>query len=125
MAQWMLPLRIMPLNATLKKDYPEVTNYCRFFGGNGQPQIEIDKVIYKETNLWVTDSTLFDVFTYDILSGDSKTALTAPNSLVLTRRLAEKFYGKIDVVGEQMKVNNSFATVTAVIENPQKIQKSL
>jgi putative ABC transport system permease protein len=41
------------------------------------------------------DSTAFDIFTWKMLEGNPHSALTAPNSIVLTKSIAEKYFGKI------------------------------
>ena len=106
------------LAPTLLKDYPEVEAYARFFGGQQEVEMEVDKKIFNFDNMWITDSTVFDVFTYDMLIGDPSTALTAPNSIVLTKRVAKQLFGKTDVLGEQFRTNNSMVTVTGIIADP-------
>ena len=102
---------------TLQRDYPEVESYVRFYGGAQELELEINEVIYNQDQIYFTDSTLFDVFTYDLITGNPSTALVNPFSIVLTRSLAEKYYGSVDIVGEELRMNNSFLTVTAVIED--------
>ncbi len=108
----------MALAPTLKKDYPEVESYARFFGGNREVEIGFDKTIYSETNIWFTDSCVFDVFTYDFVTGDNKTALDNPNSIVLSNKLAQKIFGDSDCIGELLKMNNMNLTVTGVVNEP-------
>ncbi|MDX1446758.1 ABC transporter permease [Lishizhenia sp.] len=107
----------LAVGPTLKRDYPIVENYVRFFGGNGEVELMVDNTVYKTNNIRFTDSTLFDVFTYQFIQGDSKDALTAPNTVVLTESLAKKVFGTTDVVNKQLKMNNSMLRVTGVIED--------
>ncbi len=63
----------------------------------------------------------FDVFTFTMLSGDHKRTLTDPYTIVLTRASAEKIFGKTDVVGEIIELNDNIQlTVTGVVENPPR-----
>lgn len=73
--------------------------------------------MFKTNNIRFTDSTIFDVFTYEFVQGSAKDALSAPNTVVITRGLAQKVFGTTDVVNKQLKMNNSMLRVTAVIED--------
>ncbi|MEQ8908147.1 MAG: FtsX-like permease family protein [Vicingaceae bacterium] len=108
----------MALAPTLRRDYPQVESYARFFGGYQDMEITIDKTVYSESNIWSTDSCVFDVFTYTFLAGDENTALDDPNSIVITETVAEKLYGSIDCIGKTMRLNNTSATVKGVIKDP-------
>ncbi|MEZ4722781.1 MAG: FtsX-like permease family protein [Flavobacteriales bacterium] len=105
---------------TLTNDYPEVENYVRFRGGNGEVQLMIDDKVFPETNIWLTDSTVFDVMSYNLLVGEKRTALVAPQTIVLTQSLKEKLFGSEDALGKQVKVNNTMATVTGVMADLPK-----
>lgn len=110
----------MAVGPTLKQDYPEVESYTRFYGNQQEMEIEVNKTLFKSDNLWFTDSTVFDVFSYDMVAGNPTSALKAPNSIVLTTTLAKKLFGKTNVVGEQIRLNNSMLTVQGVINDPPK-----
>ncbi|MGB0868382.1 MAG: FtsX-like permease family protein [Flavobacteriales bacterium] len=103
---------------TLKQDYPEVENFVRFMGGQNRYEVSYEDHLLSETNIWMTDSTIFDVFTYNLLSGDKKTALTRPRSIVLTETLANKIFGHLDCLNKQVKLNNTLYNITGVIKNP-------
>lgn len=105
------------LAPTLKKDYPEVESYVRFFGGSQEAELSVDKTIYKETNMWFTDSTAFEVFSYDFIGGDDESALKNPNSIVINESIAMKLFGNANCVGESVKFNNQLLTVTGVIKD--------
>jgi putative ABC transport system permease protein len=61
------------------------------------------------------DSTLFDVFDLPMV-GDPKTALKEPNSVVITEKLAKKYFNTADAVGKTLVVNNENYKVTGVIK---------
>lgn len=72
----------------------------------------------KENNVAFVDSTFFRMFGIDVLVGDTKSALTEPNTLVLTKTAAEKHFGVQDALGQKMLLNNSETyTVTGVIDD--------
>lgn len=72
----------------------------------------------REGNVGWADSTLFDVFTLPMISGNPKTALTEPNSIVITESVARKYFDRTDVVGETLTINNSQSRkITGVIKD--------
>lgn len=64
------------------------------------------------------DSEFFSVFPLPVVAGDLRTALDAPNSIVLTRSMARKFFGEDAPIGETLEINREHTVrVTAVIED--------
>lgn len=72
----------------------------------------------REGNIAWADSTLFDVFTMPMISGNPKTALTEPNSIVITESVARKYFDRTDVVGETFTIDNTQSRkITGVIKD--------
>ena len=114
---WILAVAPDPLAATLKNDFPQVEEAARFrdYGGirirKGNENLQENKVIF-------ADSTLFNVFSLPFIAGDPKAALTDPVSIVITEKMAKKYFNTIDAVGKTLVVNDtSNRKVTAVIKN--------
>jgi putative ABC transport system permease protein len=65
------------------------------------------------------DSTFFSIFDYPFLKGNPKTALTNPNSIVLTESAAKKYFGNADPMGQQLLLgmDKKPAVVTGVIKD--------
>ena len=79
-----------------------------------------DKNFY-ETKVYYADSTVFNIFTYKFLEGNAAHALNEPNSIVITRSLAEKYFGKnTPAVGKTLRTVYDVYKVTAVIEDVPK-----
>ena len=105
-----------PAGPALRQDYPEIERMVRFrnYGGllirKGGQNIQEDKVIY-------ADSTLFDVFTLPMIAGDPHTALTAPHSVVITEKIAKKYFNSVaGALDRNLLVNDSINyKVTGVI----------
>ena len=72
------------MGATLKKDYPDVEQYVRFYTSNGPKRIKKGDVFITEQNVANADSTVFDVFTLPVIAGDPNTALDEPNTLLIS-----------------------------------------
>ena len=82
----------IPLADELRDNYPEVSNAVRFFSLGKNLYKNGDKQFY-ETEFFLADSTVFDMFTYEFISGDPATALDNPFSIVLTEKIATKYFG--------------------------------
>ena len=88
----------------LKDTYPGLVanNYhCDLVGLNVSKG---DKHFHE--NLQVGDSTLFDMYGFKLLYGNTKTALNDPFSVVITTRMALKYFGKSDVLGQTINVES-------------------
>ena len=109
-----------PLGPTLKKDFPEVEETVRFIGRERTLFKNGNRGFY-ETNVYYADSTVFSMFTYKFLEGNAANALTAPHSIVITKSLAEKYFGKEGpVVGKTLKTVYDLYKITAVIDDVPK-----
>jgi len=79
-----------------------------------------DKVLYEE-NVVFSDPSFFKVFDFEVLAGDGENALSNPGSMVLTRAMAERYFGQgsvENVLGKVLVFNGDTPLkVTAVLEN--------
>jgi putative ABC transport system permease protein len=114
-----LPVASDMMGPMLKKDYPQVEQYTRIYA-NGGLLIKKDGQFINESSLVWGDSTLFEVFTLPAVSGDPKTALNEPNSVVITESAAKKYFNSTDAVGKILETNDEGGTnykITAVIKD--------
>ncbi len=110
----------LPLAATLKKDFPEVEESGRFLGRERTLFKKGNEGFY-ETKIYYADSTVFNIFTVKFLEGNPKKALTQPNNIVISRTLADKYFGKnTPAVGKTMKTVYDLYKVTGVFEDIPK-----
>jgi putative ABC transport system permease protein len=109
----------LPLGPTLKKDYPEVEEAVRL--------VNRERTLFKngendfyETKIYYADSTIFNVFTHNFVEGNAATALDGPFNIVISKTLAEKYFGKSTAVGKTLKTVYDVYKVTGVIEDVPK-----
>lgn len=100
-----------PLAPTLKNDYGEVEEYVRFIP-NGRTRLQKDQNQFFEERVYLVDSTIFDVFTFEFIEGNPETALDAPNTMVLSESVAKKIFGDNSAVGQSIRTD---------AENPYEI----
>ena len=109
---------VMPPTAqTLKADYPEVEEATRMHQA-GTPVVVYNNKVFENDQCAYVDSNFFNVFTLPLMKGDTKTALAQPNTVVLSRAMANKYFGKEDAVGKVLKFKdwNTDFKVTGVID---------
>ncbi len=107
----------VPLAPQIKQDYPEVEESTRLIG-SGKQLYKYEETELFEEEVMYADSTFFKIFTYPFIEGNPVTALTGPNSIVVTRSFAERYFGKESPIGKSLKrEDNENLTVTGLIED--------
>ena len=66
---------------------------------------------------YYVDKGFLDMFSFEVLLGNRSSALIDQNSLALTKREALKLFGRVDVLGEEVKIDGEPHYITAVLEN--------
>jgi putative ABC transport system permease protein len=108
------------MGESLKKDYPEVEEYARIYTSSGNKLIKKGSEFINEDNVAHVDSTFFNIFTLPAVSGDTRTAINEPNTVVITASTAKKYFGTTEAVGKSIETNDKGSTVykvTAVIKD--------
>lgn len=105
----------------------EIETYCRltfidrdFILQNGASRVTVGQV-------FAADSTFFRVFNFKLYQGDPLTALTAPQGIVLTKKVAAQIFGTPDVLGKSLSRTyvsaytqhdtTEYFTVSGILEN--------
>jgi putative ABC transport system permease protein len=84
----------------------------------GQRTIRYEDKMFDETSLAWVDPTFFRLLTFKSIEGDLSSALDKPNTVVLTKSAASKYFGNADPIGKVLNYNNVYSLeVTAVIED--------
>ncbi|HTF16927.1 MAG TPA: ABC transporter permease, partial [Chryseolinea sp.] len=104
-----------PMGPHLLNDFPEVESYARF--QNWSLLAERNGISYYEPDSYLADSTVFDIFSFNLLQGDKKSALREPFSIVLTESMAKKYFDGEDPVGQTIKMDYDNYKVTGVMED--------
>jgi putative ABC transport system permease protein len=106
-----------PLGPTLQKDFPEVEEAVRF-APRERTLFKNGNNNFYETKLYYADSNIFRVFTVNFVEGNSRDALNQPNSIVISKSLAEKYFGKnVPAVGKTLRTVYDLYKVTGVFED--------
>jgi len=71
-----------------------------------------------DKGLFYADKSIFSVFNFKLVAGNSKTALDSPFTMLISERVAEKYFGKHNPLGRTIKLNGKFNfKVTGILKN--------
>jgi ABC-type antimicrobial peptide transport system permease subunit len=106
-----------PLGLALKKDYPEVEDVVRlneyaanFLVSTGDKHFSLHGEF--------ADPGFLSMFSLPLLEGNQNTSLSKSNSIVLTKQLAIKLFGKEEAIGKTVRIDSTdYFTVTAVLKD--------
>jgi putative ABC transport system permease protein len=101
-----------------KAAIPEIADYVRILGTDGVNLTGNNKSLSVK-NIYA-DSSFFGMFSFPLVSGDAKTALTDPHSIVLSEKTALKFFGTTDVVGKILTIEEGRGIENLVVTGVAK-----
>ncbi|MGK7370324.1 MAG: ABC transporter permease [Candidatus Halalkalibacterium sp. M3_1C_030] len=103
----------------LEQEFPAVEEAVRIRGGySGEIKVE-DKTFNLEGLF--TDGDFFQIFDFELIKGDSQTALKEPGSIVLSPESAKKLFGDVEPMGIVITgLGDRDYTVTGIINNDVK-----
>ncbi len=106
-----------PVAPELRSKIPSVRNYVRVI--NTGPHIfEYGDKKFEEKHTLHADSTFLQIFSFPLLKGNPGTALTRPDAVLITERVAKKYFGDTDVVGKILRLNTkNNLEITGVLKN--------
>jgi putative ABC transport system permease protein len=99
----------------IKRNFPQVLAYTRL-AQRGPVFVTYKDRQFKEQKTVFVDSNFLQLFSIKLILGDDKTALTEPQSIVITHELAIKYFGDENPIGKTLKMGNELVKVTGVID---------
>ena len=105
------------LGPALQSEFPEVINMVRLF--NWQPELLMrsGEVVIRE-KIQFSDPSLFDVFTFLIVKGKPPRGFVGTSELIISERLAERLFGRMDPIGRTITIDNRIdMTVSGVMKD--------
>jgi putative ABC transport system permease protein len=111
------PTALLP---AMQKNFAEVETGVRLYHASAYNAFILrhDDKLFQERGFTYADSTFFQVFSFSLLKGNPDRALTEPNSVILTRSMAKKYFDSEDIIGKTIQVNNDTEyTITGLMED--------
>jgi putative ABC transport system permease protein len=112
-----------PTGDTLPMEYPDAVEASVRFFNFQLPSVSVqygtsDEKLFNEPRFFFADSAVFEVFSFEMIEGDPKTALEEPNTIVITESMVEKYFEDEDPIGKTLRWQNGVnLNVTGVLKN--------
>jgi len=84
----------------MKKDYPEVQNYCRLIDDELLLSNDAKNLKFSEKKGYFADPSSISMLGVELAAGNNATALDAPNKIIVSQTMARKYFGTTDVIGK-------------------------
>jgi putative ABC transport system permease protein len=111
------PVTLTAVGPALVRDFTEVVHSSRILPPN-RVAVKYEDKLFQEARVAYAENAIFDIFTFPFVSGDPKTALEAPYTVVITESMAKKYFGDADPLGKILRFNNEQDfSVTGVLKD--------
>lgn len=98
------PVTSGPAVFELKNRIPEIENATRLFRVQNV-LIKKESITAYESNIYAADPAIFHLFSFPLSKGDHNKALSDPRSVVISQRIAKKYFGNRDALGQTLSIN--------------------
>jgi len=102
-----------PLAGALQRDFPEIEATARIL--DSIVVIRRGSEVFRADDFCYSEQSVFSLFAFHFLEGTAEGALTNPRSIVLTRSMEKKYFGRQQALGRTMICNGEDYRVTAVV----------
>ncbi len=108
----------VPTGPAFLEEIPEVVNYCRIEPWTNILVRQGDRTFLEDDFYWA-DSGFFEIFSFPLLKGDPSKVLTEPHSMVISEKMANKYFGRDDPLGRVLELFNDSVEfrITGVMKN--------
>lgn len=95
-----------------------VEKSARLYNFWGPNIISLDKTDFKANDLFYTDPSIVDIFSFNFIAGDKTSALNAPGTVIITKSVSEKYFGEKNPLGKIIVLDNmTNLTITGVVKD--------
>ncbi len=107
-----------PTGPALQEFFPEIEASVRLCNWFEDVVVSKDDKKYSENNIIGADSSIFRVFTIPFVAGDPRTALREPNTIVITEKIARKYFGDQNALGQTLHFDQFFqeCKITGIVK---------
>ncbi|HEY4967897.1 MAG TPA: ABC transporter permease, partial [Puia sp.] len=111
------------LGPAIKSEYPMVRDVVRMYPVD-EAVMDYKGVQFKEEKIYFTEPSFFNVFSFPQIEGNPSSMLNTPNSIVLTRSVAKRYFGNESALGKiitmRIAVVRLSLLVTGIMDDPPK-----
>ncbi len=105
-----------PAGETMRNEIPEVTSFTRIIDGD-DARFKIRNDVFLEDNFYYVDSSFFQIFSFQLIEGDKNNILNEPNTLVIAKTAAKKYFGERNPMGQSIEINDQPYKITGIVED--------
>lgn len=115
-----------PVAKALRNDFPQLENVTQLYVRNyGVVQINTgtERKLFDENEITYADEYFFNTFDFPLLAGNKSSLLQSPDEAVLTKKLADKFFGKeyhnnySALIGKTIVINKNPYRISGVLKD--------
>ena len=111
-----------PTGPALKNEFPrQVEQVVRLFNFQSPTLVLANKVAdkaFNESSIFFADSNFLQVFEFELLEGERATALNGPNSILISKSMAAKYFEQEDPIGKVLEFQGQQdLQVTGILED--------
>jgi len=97
---------------------PGVEKFARLYSFWGPYTISQNDQAFSEDDLYYTDPSIVDIFSFDFVEGDQMSALNGPGTVIITSSVSKKYFGEEPALGKSLTLDNEYnLTVSGVVRN--------
>ena len=105
-----------PMGPALVQDYPAVLDAVRFRRFDEELLVTNGRDRFYERGVLFADSNVLQVFDFPLSKGEPQSAFQEPNSIILTKAMARKYYDEDDPMGQSLSVDQRLYKITGILE---------
>ena len=111
-----------PVTLGLRSDFPQLANAAAIFS-DGDVQVIVPgpdgstlRKFKEQNGVFFAEPNFFQMFDFPLAEGDIKTALKEPNTALLTKDVAAKYFGDWRAaVGKTIKLDGTLTKITGIL----------
>lgn len=88
----------------MKKDFPEVQDFCRLIDAEFLVSNEATQAKFRETKGYFADQSILQMFNIPLTQGNPSNALTGPDKMIISQSMATKYFGTKEALGRQLTI---------------------
>ncbi len=100
----------------IKESIPGVEVYQTI--GAGESLISANGNSFYEEEVIYSDPSLFSFFSFGMIEGNPRQALSDQNRVIITERIAKRLFGSKNAIGEELKIEKKTYLIAAIAQNP-------
>ena len=115
--KWRMASTPLPLADKLTGDHDDINAVVNIYPSLNGKAMANGKELY--VNGAFTEPSFFSIFGFSLLAGNTTTALKEPNSIIINKQTAEKFFAKTNVIGKTIRFDDGTSfLITGILDTP-------